>query len=221
VSCRFPSQCSAPLWLRQVHQYLVSCRIAARHGRAMPWFDIDDARVAVARRVFEARSRNRGAASRLQQQVAETLRGMGMRVAVERLDRETGYSVDVLVLPPKPALEEHRDRARFSPGMGPEEEEHRDWARATLVEVDGPRHFALPGLREPLGHTALKRRQLQGLGRRLVSVPFWEWPPDATLDQRRAYLRLRLQDPPHHPGPGPGHGPGPGPGPGLDHGAGC
>ncbi len=166
----------------------------------MPWFDLDAARVAVARRVFEARSRNRGAPSLLQQQVAETLRGMGMRVAVEVLDPETGYSVDVLVLPR--ALE-GGSVGRLGPGhprgsLGHGEEGY-DWARATLVEVDGPRHFALPELREPLGHTALKRRQLRGLGRRVVSVPFWEWPHDATLDARQAYLRLRLQAPPPDP----------------------
>jgi hypothetical protein len=167
----------------------------------MAWFDLDEARVAVARRVFEARSRNRGAASRLQQEVAETLRGMGMRVAVERLDPDTGYSVDVLVLPPA------RPPAPASARRADAEDAEGDWAQAVLLEVDGPRHFALPDLREPLGHTALKRRQLQGLGRRLVSVPFWEWPDaSASLDARRAYLRARLQAP-HGPerqaGPGP------------------
>jgi hypothetical protein len=148
----------------------------------------------MARRVFEARSRNRGAASWLQQQVAETLRGMGLRVALERLDSDSGYSVDILVLPP-PHSPPHDTRARPGPAGSLDQagDEGWEWGQATLVEVDGPRHFALPGLREPLGHTALKRRQLRGLGRRLVSVPWWEWPPDATRAQRQAYLRIRLK----------------------------
>jgi len=38
--------------------------------------------------------------------------------------------------------------------------------------VDGPSHFAG---RDPTGATRLKRRQLQHLGWRLVSVPYWDW----------------------------------------------
>ena len=44
------------------------------------------------------------------------------------------------------------------------------------IEVDGPSHFAGGAQgRYPTGATLLKRRQLEHLGWRLVSVPHWEW----------------------------------------------
>jgi hypothetical protein len=167
--------------VRQVYQYMLSWRLAARQGRRGDWLDADEARMGVARSVFEGRSRNRGEASRLQRQVAETLRGMGLRVAVECVEPSSGYSVDMRFHPPPPppAL----PSARAPAG-----------AEVVLLEVDGPRHFALPELRRPLGHTVLKRRHLQALGARVVSIPFWEWPADAALDERRAYLAARLRD---------------------------
>jgi hypothetical protein len=167
--------------VRQVYQYMLSWRLAARQGRRGDWLDADEARMGVARSVFEGRSRNRGEASRLQRQVAETLRGMGLRVAVECVEPSSGYSVDMRFHPPPPppAL----PSARAPAG-----------AEVVLLEVDGPRHFALPEMRRPLGHTVLKRRHLQALGARVVSIPFWEWPADAALDERRAYLAARLRD---------------------------
>ena len=170
--------------VRQVYQYMLSWRVAARLGRRADWLDEDERRLAVARSVFQARSRNRGAASRLQRQVGETLRGMGLRVRVECVEPESGYSVDMLV-----EQRGREDRRHSGPDPGGSE-----WGQPVLVEVDGPRHFALPQLRQPLGNTLLKRRQLRALGARLVSVPFWDWPADAALDARRAYLAARLRN---------------------------
>ncbi len=59
------------------------------------------------------------------------------------------------------------------------------------VEMDGPFHFIG---HEPNGATLLKRRQLRHLGRRLVSVPYWEWDEVAASSQRaEEYLASRLK----------------------------
>ena len=252
--------------VRQVYQYLLSWELSARLGRRGVWHGVDAGRVGVARSVFQARSRNRGAASRLQREVGETLRGMGWRVAVECLEAETGYSVDMLVLVPGPPRVPATRVAAPAAGAGVDQElQHLDadsisrperagearpgrdlgsgrlagpqpallapkpgvvsflfggggasasaaaWmsaegeadagpgellSRVVCVEVDGPRHFAAPELRQPLGHTVLKRRQLRAQGARLVSIPFWEWPAGGGaggLEQRRAYLAQRLR----------------------------
>jgi hypothetical protein len=42
------------------------------------------------------------------------------------------------------------------------------------IEVDGPSHF-LFDCRTPKGATVLKRRHLQLLGYKVVSVPYWDW----------------------------------------------
>jgi len=83
--------------------------------------------------------------SRLQSQVAETVTSFGMPVQEEVVVAE-GYSLDIVV----------------DCGGG----------RLIAIEVDGPSHFVG---RDPTGSTLLKRRQLQHLGWRLVSVPYWEW----------------------------------------------
>ena len=83
--------------------------------------------------------------SRLQSQVAETVASFGMPVQEEVVVAE-GYSLDMVV----------------ECGGG----------RRIAIEVDGPSHFVG---RDPTGSTLLKRRQLQHLGWRLVSVPYWEW----------------------------------------------
>jgi len=104
--------------------------------------------------------------SRLQSQVADTLASLGLLVQQELL-LEEGYSVDLVV----------------DCGGG----------QLIAVEVDGPTHFLG---REPTGTTLLKRRQLQHLGWKLVSVPYWEWDvhvDEATRCRRRVgYLKSQL-----------------------------
>jgi len=87
--------------------------------------------------------------SSLLRQVAETLVSFGLPVQEEVVIAE-GYSLDLVI--------DCGGRQRIA------------------VEVDGPSHFAggAEG-RYPTGATLLKRRQLQHLGWRLVSVPYWEW----------------------------------------------
>jgi hypothetical protein len=45
----------------------------------------------------------------------------------------------------------------------------------------------------PTAATLIKRRNLELLGYRLVSVPFWEWDGSAGVDERRQYLEDKLQ----------------------------
>ena len=106
--------------------------------------------------------------SKTQRQVAETLSSLGLSVQQEVLI-EGGYSVDLLL----------------DCGGG----------QLVAVEMDGPTHFT--GC-EPTGATLLKRRQLKHLGRKIVSMPYWEWDalnhPDVPTEHRRRveYLSSRL-----------------------------
>ena len=61
-----------------------------------------------------------------------------------------------------------------------------------VVEVDGPTHF-VQGHDEylPSGSTVLKRRQLEAMGYRVVSVPFWEWARLQRSDEQMAYLQQK------------------------------
>lgn len=55
------------------------------------------------------------------------------------------------------------------------------------VEFYGPQHF-LWGLRQPLGTTLLRERQLRNLGWRLKTVSFRDWGPLYTEDDRRDFV---------------------------------
>ena len=47
-----------------------------------------------------------------------------------------------------------------------------------VVEVDGPTHYCRSSdgrTRRELGPTVFKRRMLEGLGWKVVNVPYWEW----------------------------------------------
>ncbi|KAJ1487158.1 hypothetical protein T484DRAFT_1787510, partial [Baffinella frigidus] len=114
------------------------------------------------------------APSRLQEDVADTLRAMGLAVREEARDplsvceeaRDTlsGYSIDILL--PAPAPEALGDTDRPS-------------APGVAIEVDGPVHF-LSDSRALKGRTLIKRRHLLALGYSLVAVPYWEWPASGT-----------------------------------------
>ena len=83
----------------------------------------------------------------------------------------SGYSIDMLV---------HRDA---------EDKVSECWA----VEFDGPHHFlvCVGANAEPTGATLMKRRHLELLGYRLISVPYWEWD-NLRGFQRQGYLRGKL-----------------------------
>jgi hypothetical protein len=103
-----------------------------------------------------------------QQQVSDTLRGMGLSVEDEFRCPKSGYSIDMRV------------NVKSSTGAA------AGWA----VEFDGPSHF-LTG-RLPVGGTLMKRRHLELLGYTVVSLPFWEWNELTGSDERQEYLRGKL-----------------------------
>jgi hypothetical protein len=106
-----------------------------------------------------------GTSSRLQHDVASSLRGLGLQVEEEAIDDRSGYSIDILV----------------TKGVG-----------RVAVEVDGPTHF-LGGGREVNGSTSLKRRHLGLLGYTAVSVPYWEWDALHCREEKEKYLIGLLQ----------------------------
>ena len=103
-----------------------------------------------------------------QQQVSDTLRGMGLSVEDEFRCPKSGYSIDMRV------------NANSSTGAA------AGWA----VEFDGPSHFLT--CRLPVGGTLMKRRHLELLSYTVVSLPFWEWDQLTGSDERKEYLRGKL-----------------------------
>ena len=114
-------------------------------------------------REFTENSR-RVSPSRLQGSVAAALRKLEVEFSEEVvLTDGGGYSADMLLLEGR-----------------------------SVVEVDGPTHFVQgPDGYLPSGSTVLKRRQLEALGYRVVSVPFWEWDCLRSGDEQLAYLQRR------------------------------
>jgi hypothetical protein len=108
-----------------------------------------------------------------QQQVSDTLRGMGLSVEDEIRCPKSGYSIDMRVQDNRPQGTSTGDY-----GVG--------WA----LEFDGPSHFL--ACKSPTGATLLKRRHLELLGYMLVSVPYWEWDGLSGIDERRKYLEVLL-----------------------------
>jgi hypothetical protein len=108
-----------------------------------------------------------------QQQVSDTLRGMGLSVEDEFRCPKSGYSIDMRV-------HDMGISANSSTGASVV------WA----VEFDGPSHFLT--CRLPVGGTLMKRRHLELLGYTVVSLPFWEWNRLTESDERKEYLRDKL-----------------------------
>ena len=82
-----------------------------------------------------------------------------------------GYVVDILI-PAAPGL---RHAATSTSGRKHEDEDGTPGAaKSTIIEVDGPYHFE-SYLQQPIGPTAMKRRHLQALGHRVISVPYTSW----------------------------------------------
>ena len=108
-----------------------------------------------------------------QQQVSDTLRGIGLSVEDEFRCPKSGYSIDMRV---------HDLRANAKSNIGA--------AAGWAVEFDGPSHFLT--CRLPVGGTLMKRRHLELLGYTVVSLPFWEWDELTGSDERKEYLRGKL-----------------------------
>jgi hypothetical protein len=108
-----------------------------------------------------------------QQQVSDTLRGLGLSVEDEFRCPKSGYSIDMRV--------HVRDNSKSSTGAA------AGWA----VEFDGPSHFLT--CRLPVGGTLMKRRHLELLGYTVVSLPFWEWDQLTGSDERKKYIRGKLR----------------------------
>jgi hypothetical protein len=110
-----------------------------------------------------------------QQQVSDTLRGMGLSVEDEFRCPKSGYSIDMRV---------HESAKSSTAGAA------AGWA----VEFDGPSHFLDCYIRpQPNGGTLMKRRILELLGYTVVSVPFWEWSQRMDINERKEYLRGKLK----------------------------
>jgi len=181
--------------MRQVHQFLVECRLrgvdfAAVCGDGSGAREAWSKRERMCRAVFEARSRNRAMPSQLQAQVEEALRRLAGKthyVIKEPIDAAAGYALDLIFLPLDlvPFHDAHAGAAHpelvrgggaLKCGVGEGQlvgEELRE--RGVVIEVDGPAHFLRPGGRLPSGSTLMKRRHLEKLGYKLISVPFFEW----------------------------------------------
>ena len=71
-----------------------------------------------------------------------------------------------------------------------------------VLEADGLSHFART-TGQPLGSTALKRRHLELLGWRVVSVSLGQWERVIGLEERRRFLQVQaklMPRPPFYPG---------------------
>lgn len=115
----------------------------------------------------------------LQSQVACAIRCIGYSIEEESRCPLSGYSLDILVMPPEHVQGEVEGNVK---DVGP-----RDAFAA--VEVNGPTHYLAGGSRVENGATALKRRILTGLGWRLLSVPFWEWDRGSDEAAQQQYVK--------------------------------
>ena len=167
--------------LTQLHQYSLWL-----DERSAPWAPLPTALRERCRESFITQQAS-ATISRLQTQVTDALKGLGLDVREEvrvpppsltrlllhslnppaalgaQVVTEQGYSLDAVV---------------------------RVGGHEVAVEVDGPSHFVG---RQPTGATTLKRRQLRESGWALVDVPFWEWDALKTDHAKKAeYLRGKL-----------------------------
>ena len=168
--------------LSQMHQFFLSCTLEESLR-----MHVSDSLVAL-KEEFEAVCRSaflghRTTPSASQQQVSDTLRGMGLTVEDEFRCPVSGHSIDMRVVESAPASSSKES----SVGARERAPSGKVWA----VEFDGPSHFMSSG--SPTGATVIKQRQLELLGYALVSVPSWEWDRLGKEDNaRQEYLRARL-----------------------------
>ena len=101
--------------------------------------------------------------------VSNCLKELGFDLFEEYLDKNTGYTIDILLV-------------------------NKNGAPHLAVEVDGPTHFIRlsNGLFRPNGATCLKRRLLASSGLKTLSVPFFDWKSLRNKTQQETYLRKLL-----------------------------
>jgi len=163
--------------LRQVHQYLLSCSLV-NSSPVSRRASLSQLRNALGPACQDEFVKSPVHPSKSQQQVRRALCGMGLSVEEEARCPRSGYSIDMLVREPSPSADAHGESAATATA---------EWA----VEFDGPSHFLASG--SPTGATLLKRRHLQLLGYRLVSVLYWEWGRvQGDKASEETYLRSKL-----------------------------
>ena len=156
--------------LSQVHQFLLTCELDHAFGSDLSERVLQQLK-SKARMCKRAFQEARVSPSQTQLSVSSTLRDMDWVVEDETHCVRSGYSIDMLV------------RA------GLEDPNTTCWA----VEFDGPDHFLTGTDGAPTGSTLIKRRHLELMGYRLVSIPYWEW--DGLSDKgRHEYLARRLKE---------------------------
>lgn len=158
------------LRLRQVHQFILACELEGRLEGALqerPLLALKGKLGSVSRQAFFD---TRGNPSRLQLEVAGTLKNIGLKCEEEAVDPASGYQIDILV--------RVEDASGESIGIA--------------VEVDGPSHFLSAShqrLAKARGSTMFKRKQLELLGYKVVSVPYWEWRELLDVESRVLYMK--------------------------------
>ena len=126
---------------------------------------------AVRQRCRDAMEEDGTHSSRLQRSVASVLDAVHPGFEEELVEPQTGYSIDIALR-----------------------------SSCIAIEVDGPSHFLhTRGEHRPNGPTLLKRRLLEAVGWRLISVPFYEWDALNSLEAQRDYLQGALCDAGLHP----------------------
>jgi len=166
-----------PQFQRQLHQFFVACNVDEGLRAGVP-ATILALRETVGPGCHAAFVEQVTQASRSQQQVSETLRGMRLSVQDEAECPRSGYSFDMRVYNTSVL------------GQSVEDSRHRA-ADGWVVEFDGPWHFF--ACRSPTGATLIKRHQLVLLGYTLVSIPYWEWARlGAGVGKQEQYLLGRL-----------------------------
>ena len=112
--------------LRQVHGFLISCRLEADLGElcgAEVLAKVEGVDGGRCHKEFQSRSTTHVTMSNMQKEVATLLRSFGLEVQAEYVDAETGYSIDCLVTSPKWKV------SSFPEGV----------PRLCAIEVDGER----------------------------------------------------------------------------------
>mmetsp|Transcript_31181 Transcript_31181/g.88414 ORF Transcript_31181/g.88414 Transcript_31181/m.88414 type:complete len:755 (-) Transcript_31181:513-2777(-) len=110
--------------------------------------------------------------SRMQAEVAASLKRLGLTVSAEWLTDDGFFSVDAMV---------HSQRGGKA-------------VPAVAINVDGPSHFTATAPRRALGSTILNRRLLEARVPALLSVPFWEWDRlNGSATAQVAYLKRLLR----------------------------
>jgi hypothetical protein len=173
--------------LRQVHQFFITCDMEESLSMRLPAsiYALKANHGPACKAAFLAEDDGATQPSASQQLVSDTLRDMRLLVEDEFRCPKSGYSIDMRVHD----MRVHDERRHNTSDLG------LGWA----IEYDGPSHFL--ACKAPTGATLIKRRHLQLLGYKLVSLPFWEWDTlscrstetKAGIDERRKYLEAKLK----------------------------